>query len=250
MCVAANIPRRHRTGRWANQTTAKGGSVARVLLPGCCLAMPLCPGGCYFSSSCSCSCSCSSVSCNLSIKINESFRCVAGVQILERASPRRFQLAENQFIRFPTWYRGACLKLKNNSSIYSNSLTIWSPLPSYPIAGSCDWEHIATMRRISQITLAPWLSIGGRSVHQVSVHHRFPFDMAYYNLRGFCISRTLANHCHNIEHLDLSECKKITDLSVTDISRYCNKLTAINLDSCSNITDNSLKYISDGCPVS
>lgn len=74
--------------------------------------------------------------------------------------------------------------------------------------------------------------------------------MAYYNLKGFCISRTLANHCHNIEHLDLSECKKITDLSVTDISRYCNKLTAINLDSCSNITDNSLKYISDGCPVS
>lgn len=127
VCVAANIPRRHRTGRWANQTTAKGGSVARVLLPGCRLAMPLCPGGCYFSSFSS-SCSCSSVSCSLSIKINESFRCVAGVQILERASPRRFQLAENQFIRFPTWYRGACLKLKNKSSINSNNFTIYNTL--------------------------------------------------------------------------------------------------------------------------
>lgn len=46
----------------------------------------------------------SPVACNnstLSIKINESFF-IAGVQILERACPGRFQLAENQFVRFPT----------------------------------------------------------------------------------------------------------------------------------------------------
>lgn len=64
------------------------------------------------------------------------------------------------------------------------------------------------------------------------------------------MSRTLANHCHNIEQLDLSECNKITDISVESISRHCSKLASINLESCSNITDNSLKYISDGCPVS
>lgn len=62
--------------------------------------------------------------------------------------------------------------------------------------------------------------------------------------------RTLANHCHNIEQLDLSECNKITDISTESISRHCSKLASINLESCSNTTDNSLKYISDGCPVS
>lgn len=66
----------------------------------------------------------------------------------------------------------------------------------------------------------------------------------------FFFNRTLANHCHNIEQLDLSECNKITDISTESISRHCSKLASINLESCSNITDNSLKYVSDGCPVS
>lgn len=61
--------------------------------------------------------------------------------------------------------------------------------------------------------------------------------------------RTLAQHCHNIEHLDLSECKKITDLATIALSRYCSKLASINLDSCSQISDSSLKAVSDGCPV-
>lgn len=62
--------------------------------------------------------------------------------------------------------------------------------------------------------------------------------------------RTLAKYCHNIEQLDLSECKKITDISTESISSYCSKLTSINFESCSIITDNSLKFISDGCSVS
>lgn len=62
--------------------------------------------------------------------------------------------------------------------------------------------------------------------------------------------RTLAQHCHNVERLDLSDCKKITDLSTQAISKHCSKLTSINLESCANITDLSLKAISDGCPVS
>lgn len=65
-----------------------------------------------------------------------------------------------------------------------------------------------------------------------------------------CACRTLAFHCPNIENLDLSECKKITDISTQSISKNCVRLAAINLQSCSNITDDSLKYISDGCPVS
>lgn len=59
----------------------------------------------------------------------------------------------------------------------------------------------------------------------------------------------LAQHCHNVERLDLSDCKKITDLSIHSISKHCPKLTSINLESCVNITDISLKAISDGCSV-
>lgn len=79
--------------------------------------------------------------------------------------------------------------------------------------------------------------------------------LKYLCLRG-CQSvgsqsiRTLAQYCHNIEHLDLAECKKITDVAIQPLSKYCAKLTAINLESCSQITDCSLKALSDGCPVS
>lgn len=77
--------------------------------------------------------------------------------------------------------------------------------------------------------------------------------LKYLRLRG-CQSvgsqsiRTLAQHCHNIEHLDLSECKKISDVAIQPLSRHCSKLTAINLESCSQISDSSLKALSDGCP--
>lgn len=63
-------------------------------------------------------------------------------------------------------------------------------------------------------------------------------------------TRTLAQHCHNIERLDLSDCKKITDQAIYAISKHCAKLTGINLESCVNITDKSLKNVADGCPVS
>lgn len=78
--------------------------------------------------------------------------------------------------------------------------------------------------------------------------------LKYLCLRG-CQSvgsqsiRTLAQHCHNIEHLDLAECKKITDVAIQPLSKNCSKLTAINLESCSQISDCSLKALSDGCPV-
>lgn len=63
------------------------------------------------------------------------------------------------------------------------------------------------------------------------------------------LPRTLALYCPNVEHLDLSDCKKISDISINAISRHCSKLLSINLESCVNISDMSLKAISDGCPV-
>jgi len=39
--------------------------------------------------------------------------------------------------------------------------------------GSGDWEYIAKMWRFSQITIVTWLSIGGRSVHQVNKIYRY-----------------------------------------------------------------------------
>lgn len=63
------------------------------------------------------------------------------------------------------------------------------------------------------------------------------------------IFRTLAQHCHNIERLDLSDCKRITDQAIYAISKHCSKLTGINLESCVNITDKTLKNVADGCPV-
>jgi F-box and leucine-rich repeat protein 2/20 len=77
--------------------------------------------------------------------------------------------------------------------------------------------------------------------------------LKYLSLKG-CQSvgdqsiRTLAQHCHNIEHLDLTECKKITDAATANF-KHCSKLQQISLESCSQISDLSLKSISDGCPV-
>lgn len=76
----------------------------------------------------------------------------------------------------------------------------------------------------------------------------------YQNKWFVCISqsfsRVLAQHCHNIERLDVSGCKKISDQAIHAISKHCAKLISINLESCINITDKSLKDLSDGCSVS
>lgn len=88
-----------------------------------------------------------------------------------------------------------------------------------------------------------------------NISHRCGGFLKSLSLRG-CQSvgdqsiRTLAQHCHNIEHLDLQECKKITDLATQSLSRHCSKLASLNLESCAQISDSSLKALSDGCPVS
>lgn len=60
--------------------------------------------------------------------------------------------------------------------------------------------------------------------------------------------RTLAQSCPNIEELNLSQCKKISDATCAALSNHCPKLQRLNLDSCPEITDLALKDISDGCP--
>lgn len=60
--------------------------------------------------------------------------------------------------------------------------------------------------------------------------------------------KTLAQHCPNIEELNLNGCKKITDATCSALARHCSKLQRINLDSCMLITDHALKSLSDGCP--
>lgn len=101
------------------------------------------------------------------------------------------------------------------------------------------------MRRFLEIFIIAWMSISWRSINQV--YFSFFFQNNFCN--NDLIYRTLAQHCHNIERLDLSDCKKITDQAIYAISKHCAKLTAINLESCINITDKSLKNIADGCPV-
>lgn len=61
--------------------------------------------------------------------------------------------------------------------------------------------------------------------------------------------RTLAQSCPNIEELNLSQCKKISDATCAALSSHCPKLQRLNLDSCPEITDISLKDLSDGCPL-
>lgn len=90
------------------------------------------------------------------------------------------------------------------------------------------------------------MSIGWRLFNKVRIF----IILALLTISFYFVSRTLAQHCPNIEYLDLSECKKVTDVSIESLSRHCIKLLSLNVCSCSNITDNSLKFISDGCSVS
>lgn len=107
------------------------------------------------------------------------------------------------------------------------------------------------MWRFLEISVIARLSIGWRSVIEVNKNSRCPLTALYSFISLFFVYfRTLAQHCHNIERLDLSDCKKITDQATHAISKHCAKLTSINLESCVNISDKSLKDISDGCPVS
>lgn len=130
-------------------------------------------------------------------------------------------------------------------------------------------EYFTTMRWIFEISIATRLSVSWWSIDQVNELMLVTLRIHQIRIKTtkliieinmsietnlswhfYFFSRTLAQHCHNIERLDLSDCKKITDQAIYAISKHCAKLSTINLESCVNITDKSLKNLADGCPVS
>lgn len=123
------------------------------------------------------------------------------------------------------------------------------------IQGSGHWEYFTTMWWLSKVFIPAWMSIGWRSINQVKYWPSVCWLFDWFTCENLLklnyqlIFRTLAQHCHNIERLDLSDCKKITDQAIYAISKHCSKLTAISLESCVNITDKTLKNIADGCSV-
>lgn len=59
---------------------------------------------------------------------------------------------------------------------------------------------------------------------------------------------TFAQHCNNIEQLNLRNCKKLSDRTCQFLARHCNKLQVLDLSSCSSLSDNSLRALAHGCP--
>ena len=59
---------------------------------------------------------------------------------------------------------------------------------------------------------------------------------------------TFSQTCCNIETLDLSSCKKLSDKTFHCLAQHCTKLATLNISSCSNLTDTSLRAIGHGCP--
>lgn len=163
-----------------------------------------------------------------------------GEQILEHSRIGWLELAENWFIWFSTRHWGMW---RPAQKIFPFHLPNHFSLSD---SGTSYREYLPKMRWIFKIFVIERMSIGCGSIVKVK------FASGENIFRSIHIEyhyRTLALHCHNIERLDLSDCKKITDHSTSAISKHCHKLISINLESCVNITDMSLKSISDGCPV-
>ena len=59
---------------------------------------------------------------------------------------------------------------------------------------------------------------------------------------------TFSQTCCNIETLDLSSCKKLSDKTFHCLAQHCTKLATLNISSCSSLTDTSLRAIGHGCP--
>ena len=59
---------------------------------------------------------------------------------------------------------------------------------------------------------------------------------------------TFSQTCCNIETLDLSSCKKLSDKTFHCLAQHCTKLHTLNISGCSNLTDTSLRAIGHGCP--
>ncbi|KAL0723155.1 hypothetical protein Bca4012_037754 [Brassica carinata] len=57
----------------------------------------------------------------------------------------------------------------------------------------------------------------------------------------------IANHCHELQDLDLSKSLKLTDHSLYTLARGCTNLTKLNLSSCTSFSDTGLAYLTRFC---
>ncbi|WZZ69307.1 hypothetical protein YC2023_080677 [Brassica napus] len=57
----------------------------------------------------------------------------------------------------------------------------------------------------------------------------------------------IANHCHELQDLDLSKSLKLTDHSLYSLARGCTNLTKLNLSGCTSFSDTALAYLTRIC---
>lgn len=57
----------------------------------------------------------------------------------------------------------------------------------------------------------------------------------------------IANHCHELQDLDLSKSSKLTDHSLYSLARGCTDLTKLNLSGCSSFSESALAHLTRFC---
>ncbi|KAH0683379.1 hypothetical protein KY290_021965 [Solanum tuberosum] len=58
---------------------------------------------------------------------------------------------------------------------------------------------------------------------------------------------TIANHCHELQDLDLSKSFKLTDRSLYALAHGCPNLTKLNISGCSAFSDSAVAYLAEHC---
>lgn len=58
---------------------------------------------------------------------------------------------------------------------------------------------------------------------------------------------TIANHCHELQDLDLSKSFKLTDCSLYALAHGCPNLTKLNVSGCSAFSDGAVAYLAERC---
>ena len=85
----------------------------------------------------------------------------------------------------------------------------------------------------------------GGNIYQISQFSTIFFSSQNVGDSALC---TFSQTCCNIETLDLSSCKKLSDKTFHCLAQHCTKLATLNISSCSSLTDTSLRAIGHGCP--
>jgi hypothetical protein len=53
--------------------------------------------------------------------------------------------------------------------------------------------------------------------------------------------------CHNLEHLNISWCTKVTDEGLEAVARGCNRLRILICKGCDQLTDTGFHHVADNC---